>query len=551
MVVIDVSFKQLKRLIGSRGLTLQKLEDTLFDYGFELDAHDGDDLKVEFGTDRPDCLSVEGLSRALRSYLNVSPGIPKYKIQKTNIEFIIHPELRKIRPYAAACIIKGLNFTRELIKSMIAVQEKYHATWGRDRKKAAIGIYPLSGIKPPIHFKALPPREIKFVPLEYSRELNAQEILSLHPTGQKYASLLAGFDKYPVLIDSEGNVLSMPPIINSETFGKVTEKTKDIFIEVTGTDFESVNQALTMLATMFAEEGGVIHQLKTRLGGKTFITPILTPSKWFLDLDFVNQQLGMSFTKQEVIKLLKRMGHDARVNGRNILVLVPYWRSDVYHAVDLIDDIARAYGFNNFAPEFPNTPTVGGLLDRTMFISRVRELMIGHGLLEVFTRVLTTKEDQFTRMNLKPKGFVKVLASKTPNDITRVSLIPELLKCFESNTHGEFPQRIFEVSDVVLIDPKSDVLARNETRLCVASCGSDVNYTELKQILESLGMNLGISVAFKEHEEPYLIPGRAAGVYFNKLFIGVIGEIRPEVITNFNLKLPVSFFEVNLEPLMK
>jgi len=548
MVTLDVSYSRLIELIGRR-LSIKQIESVLFDIGFELDEVAGDELKIDITSDRPDCVSPQGMARAIRSYLGIKLGLIDYasKFKKSNYEFIVHDSLRKIRPYAVSCIIKNLNFTDKLIRDVIWVQEKLHATYGRDRSKAAIGIYPFKGIVPPIHLKAELPDKIRFVPLEFDRELTGAQILKEHPTGQKYAGIIRGFNKYPVLTDSAGNVLSMPPIINSQNFGRVTPDTHEIFIEVTGTDWLTVNQVLTILATMFADEGGVVYQMKVKYSDKTYYTPLIKPDRWSINLDYINKSLGRNFSAKEVITLLGRMGIDCKLIKNKLEVQVPFYRTDVLHPIDLIDDIARAYGFNNFEPIMPKSPTIGGLLPRNIFNNRVRELMVGHGLIEVFTRALTTLEDQFNKVNLPVDKHVSVVKPKCVESILRVSLAPELMKCFESNTHGDYPQRIFEVNDITLIDESSDVKSRNETRLCAAICSSSTNFTEIKELLESLKSSLGLKLELREHDYGMLIKGRSASINHNGKQVGFIGEVHPLVINNFGLKLPVAVFELSLE----
>lgn len=546
MAMLDVSYKRLCELIGKK-LSIKKLCNALDELGFELDQQEGDALKLEVTHDRIDCLSPQGMARAIRSVIGIDKGLKEYPVKKSQYSFIIHDSIRKIRPYAVSCIIKNLHFTDKLIKDVIWVQEKLHLTFGRDRRKAAIGIYPLKDLNPPIHFKAEKPEKIRFVPLEFNKEVNANEILRMHPTGQKYAKLLEEHKKYPVLMDSKGNILSMPPIINSKTFGKVTEETTEIFIEVTGTDWVTVNQVLTILATMFAEEGGIIYQMNVKYKNETFVTPRMKPEKWTIKKDYVNKMLGVNFTDKEISKLLNKMGMNVKSVKDKLEILVPFFRADVLHAVDIVDDVARAYGFNNFEPELPKHPTIGGLLPRTTFNNRVRELMIGHGLLEVFTLALTTPEDQFKKMNKEEKPHISVMQPRCKESILRTSLLPELMKSFESNLHRDYPQKIFEVNDVVFPDSKSDIKAKNETRLACAVCSEKANFTEAKQYLESFELNLGVKLELEEKDYESFIPGRSAKITYKGKEVGKIGEMHPKVINNFGLKLPVSCFEISLE----
>ena len=336
MAMLDTSFRRMKELIGKK-LSLQELEDVLVDLGFELDDVNGDDIRVEITHDRIDCVSPQGLARAVRSFLGLDKGLKEYKIKKTSHELRVNKNLKNIRPFAVSCIVKDLRFTDDLIKEMIWVQEKLTETYGRKRVKAGIGIYPLKGIKFPIDYVAKDPDKVRFVPLEFSEELSGKEILRRHPTGREYAHLLKDFTKYPFFIDSANNVLSMPPIINSQTFGKITEDTDSVFIEVTGTDWITINQVLTILATMFAEEGGIIYQMKVKYKDATHVTPRMKPEKWKLDPKYINNLLGSKFSSKKIIGLLSKMGMSAKLVKGKLEVLVPFFRTDVLHPVDIAD----------------------------------------------------------------------------------------------------------------------------------------------------------------------------------------------------------------------
>src|SRR3989344_4866470 len=223
MVILETTFKELNKSVGKK-LAKQELDEILFNLGFELETVENDNIKVEITPDRPDLLSTQGLARLLKAYLGIKPGLQEYKIKKSNFKIIVDKSVEKIRPYTVAAIIKNLNLDYEKIKEIINIQEKLHNTFARKRKKTSIGIYPLENISPPITYLAEKSDKIKFVPLDFEKELTGKEILEKHPTGIKYADLLKSYDKYPIFVDSKNKVLSMPPIINSQELGKVNDK---------------------------------------------------------------------------------------------------------------------------------------------------------------------------------------------------------------------------------------------------------------------------------------------------------------------------------------
>jgi len=126
--------------------------------------------------------------------------------------------------------------------------------------KVAIGVHDLSAIEPPITYKAVAPKDISFVPLDMDVSLDLGMILRKHPKGKDYAWCLEGKDRYPVFVDARGDVLSFPPIINGQ-LTRLTERSRDLFIEMTGTDQKAVTQALTIICSALADRGGRIESV--------------------------------------------------------------------------------------------------------------------------------------------------------------------------------------------------------------------------------------------------------------------------------------------------
>jgi phenylalanyl-tRNA synthetase beta chain len=518
----------------------EKMQNRIAMFGTPLEKFDDNEVEIEVFPNRPDLLSYHGFKRAFLSFLGKQTGLKEYKINKPEKDYsvTIDSSLKEIRPYTACAIIKGLKFDDEKIKEMIDMQEKLHLTIGRKRKKIAIGIYPLEKIKLPITFKALEPDKIKFIPLESDREMTGLQILQKHPKGREYADLLAGKSKFPVFIDANNDILSMPPIINSQATGKVTEETKDIFVECSGFDFNSLNKCLNIIVTNFAEMGGKIYQMELLYKNKE-ITPNLSPEKMKINTKNVNSLLGLELNEKEIKKLLEEMGHNY---NKGVVETAP-WRTDILHEVDLIEDVAIAYGYENFVPEIPEITTIGKEDKKEIIKRKIGEILSGLNLLEVSNYHLTSKRDQFKKMLMPEEGFVEVEESKTEYTILRKDLTHYLLKILSENVDSEYPQRIFEIGRV--FNP-------NETEnLALATTPS--NFTEVRQILEYLSRMLNIKLEISEPEKVpnYFIDGRTAEIKFNNKLIGFLGEIHPKILKNWKIKMPVSVFEINLEEIFK
>ncbi|MFC1682479.1 phenylalanine--tRNA ligase subunit beta, partial [Nanoarchaeota archaeon] len=280
-------------------------------FGTPLESFNDEEIEIEVFPDRPDMLSYQGFKRSFLGFLGKKTGLKNYKLNKPVKDYIvdIDKSVKGVRPFTACAIVKGLKFDDEKIKEIIDIQEKMHVTLGRKRKKLAIGIYPLEKIKLPIYYKALEPDKIKFVPLEAEREMSGLQILQRHPTGKDYAHLLAGKEKFPIFIDAAGNILSMPPIINSQLTGKITEETKDVFIECSGFDFELLKKCLNILVSAMDDMGGSIYQMKLKYE-KEIVTPDFSTEKMKISVENVNKLLDLNLGEKEIKKCLEKMGHN-------------------------------------------------------------------------------------------------------------------------------------------------------------------------------------------------------------------------------------------------
>ncbi len=523
-------------------------------FGTPLEGIDNEFIEIEVFPNRPDLLSFQGYIKSFLSFLGKNTGLREYKINKAlkDYEVIIDSGLLKIRPYTACAIVKNLKFDNETIKEVIDIQEKIHRTLGRNRKKIAIGIYPLEKIKLPIYFSAKKPEDIVFMPLDFDKELNARQILRMHPTGREYSYLLDGFEKYPVFIDSSGEVLSLPPIINSHKTGRISEETKEIFIECSGHDLNSLKKAINILVTMFSDMGGELYEMNIKHKKGNYKTPDLTTEKIKINIEHVNKLLGIELSEKEIKSYLERMGH----NYNKGVVEVGAWRTDILHENDIIEDVAIAYGYDNFEPEIPFVSTLGKEAPLESFKRKISEIFCGLGFLEVSSLHLTTKEDQFKKMCVKKFDNSKIISvkdSKTEYKLLRSDLSHSCLKILRNNVDAEYPQKIFEFGKVFEKDfgNKTETGVIEKENLCVTICDSKFNFTEIKRIFDYFMKMIRINYSLEETERDYFISGRCGDIYLEKdnkkEYIGFIGEIKPAVLNNQRISMPVSLFEIDLK----
>lgn len=546
MPTITMNRKVFEKLVGKR-LALEKLKERISYLGTDLEGIDEKEITLEIFPNRPDMLSTQGFARAFSSFIGTKKGLRKYNVKPSGEEVIIDASVKNVRPYTACAIVRGLKFDDEKIKEVIDIQEKLHVTYGRNRKKVAIGIYPYEKIKPPIRFTAKKPTEIKFVPLDSQREMNGAQILSQHPVGKEYGYLLEGQPIFPIFIDSNNKILSMPPIINSEETGKITEKTTDVFIECSGFNFDVLHKCINMIVTALADMGGKIYSMKLRYEDKTRITPDLQPEGMKLDLAYINKKLGLELKEAEAERLLERMGYGyERKNA-----LIPAYRVDALHQIDLAEDIAIAYGFENFESIIPNVATTAAEDGFEVFKKRICELFTGQGFLEVNTFNVTNKEMQTKRMNVKKETVELLNSVSKEHDALRAWMLPSIMEVLSNNKHCDYPQKIFGIGRVFEKNNKEETNIEEHENLAAAICKEKADYTEVKQLIDYSMKALNLDFKIAEEEKAAFIQGRAAKIIIKGKEIAIFGEIAPEILMNWQLVTPAAAIEINLKNLFE
>src|SRR3990170_4472257 len=202
MPKIEVSHSDLNGLIGRR-LTLQELQDAMLYAKGEVEANDGDLIKLEIkDSNRPDLWSAEGIAREIQGRYTTKRGMPTYKITKGKLVVKVDAKVKNVRPYTVCAVVRKLKIDKDVLSQMIQLQEKVATTFGRNRKEVAIGYYDLDKIRPPITYTTVQPEGIRFVPLEFKEEMTPKEILERHPKGKEFGHLLSGYNEYPIFIDS-------------------------------------------------------------------------------------------------------------------------------------------------------------------------------------------------------------------------------------------------------------------------------------------------------------------------------------------------------------
>lgn len=548
MVNVDSSLANLNRYL-KKPITIDKLDQSLNQLGFELDDPNPEALRIDVTADRPDMVSTAGVARVLNAYLGNVKGMPKVVAKPSDYELFVDKSVIPVRPFTATMVVKNIHLTDETLKEIIWVQEKLHATFARDRKKATIGIYPLKKISWPVKFVGESPEKIKFAPLGFDDPMTAEEILTQHPKGIKYAHLIHGHPVYPIFKDQKGSILSFVPITNAQNVGQVTLADHDLFVEVSGHYWPTVSTILDILSFLFADMKGDIYQVKQHYPSesKPRITPELGKQTFTIELDLVNQTLGTSFTVEQVGDLLSRMMYDVvKSNPKQLVVETPAFRADLLHPLDVVDDVSRAYGFSNLKPEPVKIYTEGGLLPQTRLNEDIRDCVSGLGFQEVMTWHLTSHEHHFTAFEREHSPHVKLgLVKEQGLTMVRNMLYPETMRALLANRSALQPFRLFELDQIVDVHEQSETGTVTHYKLCMILGHASASFDEMKGNVDALARFMGQTPVYKPSTLPGFIEGRTSHVEMG-VFHGFFGEVHPRVLNKLGVSFPVVIFECYL-----
>lgn len=551
MPTLTLDRRRFSSYVG-RQLSVEEMAKWLPWLGTDTEEVGQDYVKIEYNPNRVDFCSYSGVARAFQGLMGWKTGMPHFEVKKGNIVLSVDKRVAEVRPYVVSAVVRDLNIDYDAIKELMEIQEALHWMIGRDRKKASIGVHNLDAVEPPFSYVTCAPDEIRFVPLDKTEEMTPQEILEKHEKGIAYKSEVDFASRYPLIVDRNRQVLSFPPIINGE-LTRVEEDTNNLFIDVTGTELNAISRSLNVLVTALADMGGAVETVLIEYSNQVLVTPDLTPQKMKLHVDYSNNRLGLNFSEAQTIEALQKSRLDAKIEENGILeVTVPSYRTDILHEIDLVEEVAVGYGVFRMKPTKPASVTTGKANKNSKVTSSVRQIMVGLGFTEALNFILTNEIDHYTKMRRKPKELV-ILANPVSSDysIMRNNLLPSLMKNLAISKHHVFPQRMFEVSDVIKLNNNSETYTERVTHLAAVSSHSTSNFTEIKSILESLLINLGFKDwNIKETNNPSFLMGRVASVSIGNMFLGLVGEIHPEVLNNFELENPTGAFEINLHKII-
>ena len=539
MPVVELSYSSLQKLIGKA--SKKQIADSLPFLGLDIESEDKDLVRIEYSPNRPDYSTDFGIALGMQGLLGVKTGAIKLKIKKSKQYAItVKPDVAKVRPFVTGIVAKNGKIDDKTIKQLMAMQEDLHFGIGRKRKKSSIGIHDLDKIRFPLKYTTTN-RKHKFIPLNSDKELSISQILETTEVGKDYGNLLANFTQMPVILDANQETVSFPPIINAAVT-TVTAKTKNLFVEVTGINKADAEDMLSVVATILQSAG---FSLETVLiSGAKNSTPKLTERKMTVSPSLINQTLGLNLSTSKIISSLKKSRLDASTKNKNVVCTIPAYRFDIFGPMDLVEEVALGYGIQNLEPTLSPSQTLGQTNPVSLELKSLNQTMIGLGYLEALNSSLTSKRVLYEMVNREPKTIISVLDSKSQeHTILRDSILPGLLENLSKNIHESYPQKLFETGTVFSADnPISET-----TNLSAISAHQDVNFTEIKSVLQStLKTGFDLEIKTKTTEHPTFEKGHCASVMINNKSIGVIGEINSKIIENYKIRVPVVGFEISL-----
>ncbi len=518
-------------------------------------------IRIDLLAARPDLFDIGGLARALKGYLGEVRGLPEYPVGaptlRVKVDAGVEDEASRW-PHIRCAVVEMPPLDDALLATIMKMQENLHWGVGRDRKLASIGVYDMATLEGDITFRTLHPDDEPFEPLGMpGQTMSGRQILEEHPKGVAYAGILADHARYPVLIDAAGTVLSMPPIINSEPT-KVKVGSTRLFVDVTGPSDAAVEASLAMMVTSMAELGGTITACTiVRPDGAEIVTPDLTPGRAEVELGKAKQWLGLPLDADSLTDCFERMRLDVRpldAERTRFEVVYPAFRGDIRHPVDLLEDLAIGFGYENIEPALVPTMTVGKARPEEEVSGAARMVMFGLGFTEIMSLPMTTEADHFTKLRLPvPDDYVRVANPKLKAlTVVRSHLMGGVMNALHHNRRRPMPVRLFELDNCVRLadegDPTAQFGVAEERRLCFAEVGPEAGFAAVRSVLDALCFELGHEGVYAAVAHPSFVEGRVARFTAGPLE-GYIGEVHPEALDAFGIDYPVGLVEIRVAPI--
>jgi phenylalanyl-tRNA synthetase beta chain len=548
MPVVTIRKGYLLKLIGSK-MTDKAIEGEIAKLGLNVESIDENEISIEVASNRPDLLSAVGIARAVRYFTHRSNKYD-YEIDESvpATSIAVGKKVGGVRPYIAGLVVRDLKFTDDSLAELLSFEDKFCETYGRNRRKIAIGMHDLSKVDlNSLSYDIV--SDMQFVPLNGTKETYFSKVLQANEKGKKYSStILEGKKGYPVLFDSRG-VLALIPIINSDRT-KVLVSTTSVLIDITSTSEYLAKRTADLLAALFMDMGAEVRKVRIEYERASWTTPELVKTKIRMPISRAEETIGVKVGPNNSAILASKMGYLSSFIGTKLDVVVPPYRLDVIDEQDVIEDIAIAYGYEYIRPIPVKASQAGALEELTTIRQKLEEAMLGLGFSQMMNSYLSNEETNFTKMRLYNDGnYIKIRSAKAASiTMLRTWVLPSLMKNGGMSQSEKMPQKMFELDMSFGI---TDRTIRESYNLATLSIDPKTNFNYIKSVLEAIAESFNFQFKTESFEHGAFISGRCSKIIVNGNVVGFFGEVHPEVLDNFGIEEPAVAFEMDVSFLVK
>lgn len=536
------------------------------------------DIKVT--PNRADCLSLIGVARDLAAVFKrkITPPVPRFHESMDRIESLVKLTIddKNACPKYTCRIIKGVKIG----PSPIWLQRAVEAGGVRSINNVVdVTNFVLLELGHPLHAfdldkiadhhiivrKAKSGEEITTLD-EQTIKLSCDELLIADPAKAiALAGIMGGL--YSEIDDRTINVLLESAYFDPVTIRKSSKRLEKItdssYRFERGTDIKNLVLALNRASQLIKEvAGGDIVKGICEVSGK-----IAKPQPVNLNVETLNKVLGTNLDVREIADELVSLNFELLRCDKNILSLsVPSYRVDIKREIDLIEEVARIYGYNKIAATMPYIPSVPLDISPSLILSnKVRDIFVSLGFNESLTYSFIGKE-QIEQFDTEPKNLIEIMNPISKDQgIMRTTLIPGIINVFQHNmNHNILDMRIFEVGNIFRWNEKQTESVE-KVYLAAGISGNrfkswnlpvgEVDFYDIKGIAEFLLKAIGIYDAeikrLDAEKNPNLHPYRCAGFYKNGTELVKFGELHVSVVEKYGLKKKIYILEASIENLLK
>jgi len=532
-------------------------------------------IEADVLPNRPDCMSMVGIAREVSAVFNKPLRVPVVKVRQDKM---------RIQKEAKVIVKDGKACPRYMARMIKGVKIKESPKWMQARL-VACGMRPINAVVDVINYLLLELGQPMHA-FDFSK-INDGTIIVRNARKDEKLKTLDGEDRHLspdiLVISDPRSALAIAGIMGGED-SSVVPSTKDILIESAyfdpmsihraerkqklrtessirfekGVDWQGVETALDRAAQMISEIcGGKVLKGKIDVKGSD-----RKPKRITLRVDRVKAVLGTRIESKNIFSILTGLGFVVSRKGSNTLnVEVPLYRAgDVEREIDLIEEVARIYGYDEIKSSIPKIYVVNeGASPKEKLLTDIRCLLADYGMNEAQTYSMLG-EDEFKKMGMEMKRSEKIDVLNAISEdmgVMRPSLLPNLFNAVRYNQNRQVSDvSVFEIGKVYFKKPEG-LIERSSLAAVVAGqvCSSyegnkeTADFYYLKRIVEEIAALLNVNCAFLRTANPVFHPGKAADISIGGKDMGSIGELHPDVAISYELKDRMLVLELDLETL--